>query len=140
MAKVQKNLSLHPRTVDVYLPALRKAFGTYSNVVDVAVSNLYHRVVADAVGISDDLARLEKIAAALGTHHDTIEWRYAPRQAFDEVPRWAYLRFDYGKDAWEAARESLTAEGVPFSSERDGYHYYIILRTQTLSDRADQRL
>lgn len=134
--KYQKNLNLSQRAVEVYLPALRRVFGTYTTAADVAFANLYHNVVSDVVGVTDELDATEHFVKEQADGQFTIEsvvWRYDPRQDLTDLPCWMYLQVA-NQDDVEKAQAFLEGLGLMSGFDRDGFDYFVSFRTQGLLD------
>lgn len=132
MTKYQKTFNLSREAVEIYLPALREAFGTYSTAMDVALTRLYERVVAEAVGIDVRMEEVEKAVLEIVREPPAgIEWRYAPQQSFDELPAWTYVRYR-SLSRRDKALHDFGLAGIEGQPEDVGYASYVVLRTKDL--------
>ena len=140
----QKNMLLHDRTVNVYLPAIRVAYGSFAAAVDVMAERLYNELVAEVGGIQEDLDTVAAVVAALEEVHGwmttDVEWRYAPRQRIGDVPKWTHLAFTSGSRFVDQAVQTLKEHDVPVLIEPEDGETYVIVKTAALLDLSFQVL
>ena len=135
--KVQKNLNLSETAANVYLPALRILYGTYTTAVEIALKDLYEKHVAGAVGIQ---SQLDAISAQVYEELDgvarvnDISWRYEPHQTFSEVPAWAEVRIQTRAEVG-AAYDALADKYTVILHERHTGEYYLVIPTAELAAR-----
>ena len=133
--KFQKNFNLSEISVERFIPALKRAFGTYTTMADVAFATLYFKTVAEATDIEEALETVESwvdvIAEDLSMYSDSVEFRFAPDQKFSDMPRWAHIQVASrtSMNSWQAMLEGHDLTVFP---EVDNTRFYVSVRTEGL--------